>query len=98
MRGRLGDLIYAAIIGLVGFGAYRAIATGLSRTARRVVVGLVTAAIVLSLVVVSWDIVDGTSTSTESFIVLIAGVPLLIVIGAVKLIDSTSRGQRQRQT
>jgi hypothetical protein len=94
----IGDLIYAAIIGVVGFGAYRALASGLSRTARRVVVGLVAAAIVFSLVVVSWDIVDGTSTSTESFVLFIVGVPLLIAIGAVKIIDSAARTQQQRHT
>jgi hypothetical protein len=94
----IGDLIYAAIIGVVGFGAYRALASGLSRTARRVVVGLVAAAIVFSLVVVSWDIVDGTSTSTESFVLFIVGVPLVIAIGAVKIIDSAARTQQQRHT
>jgi hypothetical protein len=94
----IGDLIYAAIIGVVGFGAYRALASGPSRTARRVVVGLVAAAIVFSLVVVSWDIVDGTSTSRESFVLFIVGVPLLIAIGAVKIIDSAARTQQQRHT
>jgi hypothetical protein len=85
------DLLYAVLVGLLGFGAHRAIARGLSQAAKRVAVGLVTAAIVFSLVVVSWDLVDGTSTSTESFIVLIAGVPLLIALAAVRIID----GRRQ---
>jgi len=94
----VGDLIYAALIGLLGFGVYRAMASGLSKAARRVAVGLVIATVILSLVVVSWDIVDGTSSSTEVFIVLIAGLPLLMAFAAVRVVDRTARGQRQRHT
>jgi hypothetical protein len=94
----VGDLIYAALIGLLGFGVYRAMASGLSKAARRIAVGLVTAAIVFSLVFVSWDIVDGTSTSTESLIVLIAGVPLLMALATVKILDRVAHGPPQRHT
>ena len=82
----------------VGFGGYRAIRSGLSKAARRIAVGLVVAAIAFSLVVVSWDIVDGTSTSTESFVVLVIGVPLLMALAAVKVVDRVARGQRQHHT
>ena len=94
----IGDLIYAAVIGLLGFGVYGAMRRGLSKGARRIAVGLVTAAIVFSLVVVSWDIVDGTTNSTESFIVVIAGIPLLFALAVVKIVDRGASHPQQRHT
>jgi archaellum biogenesis protein FlaJ (TadC family) len=88
------DVVYGGIVGLVGAGTYRAFTRRATGTARRVVAALVVAAVAFIIVVVTLDAVEGTGTSTESFIIFIAVVPLLLAIALVIGIDGRVRRER----
>jgi hypothetical protein len=85
------NAIYGGMVAAVGFGLYRGVSARASVVARWVVAALGVAAVVFCIVIVTWDYVAGTETSTESFIVFIAAVPLAVAVGLVALVDALIR-------
>ena len=83
------NAVYGGIVTMIGLALYRGFPHGASRFAKRIVIGLIAAAVVFCVFVVTWDYLAGTETSTESLIVLIAAVPLTVAVGIVALIDGS---------
>jgi hypothetical protein len=65
-----------------------------STPAQLIVAVLFLLAVAFCVVVVAWDTIDGTATSTESLVVLIAGVPFLVAAAIVLTVDAVVRGLR----
>ena len=94
--GVLGDLFFATLIGLIGFAGYETLARSATAGARAIIKVLIGLSMLFSLVIVTWDLVAGTATSTESFVVIIAAAPLLVAIGLVVIVDRMLSQMRKR--
>ena len=91
------NALFAGVIGLIGLALYQARTKAASWTARRITIGLVVAAMLFSVTVVTWDWIAGTATSTESLIIVFVSLPLWIAIEIVVFIDGLLRYMHQRQ-
>ena len=90
-----------ALVALVVVGGFLVRGSGFrsaSRPARSTIVALTVVAAAFCAAVLLWDVLEGSTTSTEPLVVVYAGVPLIIAVAIILIVDAAIRARRRDTT